>query len=48
MSNTFFIKCLHSARPLDGYDSLKCLPNKPQSLKCLLNMYITEQAGHEK
>jgi hypothetical protein len=37
----FFLKCLHNARPLDGSDSLKCLPNRPHSLKCLLNMHVT-------
>jgi hypothetical protein len=37
----FFLKCLHNARPLDGSDSLKCLPNRPHSLKCLLNRRVT-------
>jgi hypothetical protein len=37
----FFLKCLHNARPLDGSDSLKCLPNRPHNLKCLLNRRVT-------
>jgi hypothetical protein len=32
----FFLKCLNRARPLDGPNSLKCLPNRFGSLKCLL------------
>jgi hypothetical protein len=38
---TLHSKCLHSMRPLDGPESLKCLPNRAHSLKCLLNRCVT-------
>jgi hypothetical protein len=37
----FFLKYFHSVRPFDGSDNLKCLPNRPHNLKCLLNRRVT-------
>jgi hypothetical protein len=37
----FFLKCLHNVRPFSGPERLKCLPNRPHNLKCLLKMPIT-------
>jgi hypothetical protein len=34
----FFLKCLHNARPFDGSDSIKCLPNRPHNFKKLYVM----------
>jgi hypothetical protein len=35
-----FLKCLHRTTPFDGSDSLKCLPNRSRSLKCLLYSFV--------
>jgi hypothetical protein len=40
-ANCNFLKCLHSGRPLDVPHWIKCLPDKPHSLKCFFNKRVT-------